>query len=106
MQARKPPRMPQPQRSRQHRRWACDGCAGLTEVMLTGGLAPGITLPCAAADAYRSLFPRVLVQNAKYYHLFPGDVEQVRGQADSRTALDSRTLQSLHTFQGSVKPIP
>ncbi len=75
--------MPQQQRSRQEQRWPCDGCAGLTEVMLTGGLAPGITLPCAAAIAYRSLFPRVLAQNAKYYQRFPGDVEQVPSLADS-----------------------
>lgn len=49
----------------------------LTEVMLTGGLPPGITLPCSAHDAYRSLFARVLQQNAKYYARFPGDVQQV-----------------------------
>ena len=52
--------------------------AGLTEVMLTGGLPPCIDSPCAAEEAYRHLFPRVLAQNRKYYKRFPGDVARAQ----------------------------
>jgi len=68
---------------------------GLTEVMLTGGLPPGITMPCAAEDAYRSLFPRVLAQNAKYYQRFPGDVEQVH-----------RIVKHLQSLPGGCAKLP
>ena len=39
--------------------------AGLVEVLLTGGLPPGIDEPCAAHNAYRSLFPKVMRQNGR-----------------------------------------
>lgn len=42
--------------------WSYHG-AGLVEVLLTGGLPPGIHLPCAAHDAYRALYLRVMRQN-------------------------------------------
>lgn len=50
---------------------------GLVEVLLTGGLPPGIDQPCAAHTAYRSLYPKVMRQNERYYQRFPGDVAQV-----------------------------
>ena len=34
-------------------------CAGLAEAFLTGGLPPGIHLPCAAQDAYRCALCRL-----------------------------------------------
>lgn len=50
----------------------------LTEVMLTGGLPPRIDAPCAAEEAYRHLYPRVIAQNHKFYKRFPGDVAKVQ----------------------------
>lgn len=52
--------------------------AGLTEVMLTGGLPPCIDSSCAADEAYRHLFPRVQAQNRKFYKRFPGDVARAQ----------------------------
>ncbi|KAG2483829.1 hypothetical protein HYH03_017352 [Edaphochlamys debaryana] len=51
---------------------------GLMEVLMTGGLPPGIRLPCAAPTAYAALHRRALAANAKYYERFPGDVEVVQ----------------------------
>lgn len=51
----------------------------LAEVLLTGGLPPGITQGCSAESAYHCLFRRVLSQNAKYYKRFPSDVPIVQG---------------------------
>lgn len=68
---------------------------GLTEVMLTGGLPPGISLPCAAHDAYRSLFSCVLQQNVKFYERFPGDVQQVH-----------RIVQHLGSLPGGYALLP
>ncbi|KAA6418622.1 MAG: peptidase family [Trebouxia sp. A1-2] len=50
----------------------------LTEVMLTGGLPPRIDSHCAAEDAYRHLYPRVIAQNHKFYKRFPSDVARVQ----------------------------
>jgi len=49
---------------------------GLKEVLITGGLAPCLALPCpAAADAvYEALLPRVVAQTAKFYTRFPQHV--------------------------------
>lgn len=65
----------------------CINCptTGLYEVMLTGGIPPGIDMPCSADTAYRALYKRVLTQNAKFYKRFPGDV-----------ALVQRIVQVLH----------
>ena len=52
--------------------------AGLTEVFLTGGLPPDVAQPCAAESAYRALYKRVLLQNAKYYARFPQDIALVQ----------------------------
>ncbi len=60
---------------------ACKPCllyAALTEVMLTGGLPPRIDSPCAAEDAYRHLYPRVIAQNHKFYKRFPSDIARVQ----------------------------
>ncbi len=72
---------------------------GLTEVFLTGGLPPDITQPCAAHSAYRSLYKRVLLQNAKFYTRFPEDVAQVQriveylaGQSDGGAKLPGGTM--------------
>ena len=46
--------------------------------MLTGGLPPCIDAPCAAAEAYHHLYPRVIAQNLKFYKRFPGDVAKVQ----------------------------
>lgn len=46
--------------------------------MLTGGLPPCIDAPCAAAEAYHHLYPRVIAQNQKFYKRFPGDVAKVQ----------------------------
>jgi hypothetical protein len=43
----------------------------LAEVLMTGGLPPGILAPCSAEDVYRRTFQRVLGQNAKFYARFP-----------------------------------
>lgn len=51
---------------------------GLMEALITGGLPPGIALPCSAEAAYRALHRRVLAANAKYYDRFPGDVQLVQ----------------------------
>ena len=45
---------------------------------MTGGLPPNVALPCAAHSAYRALYRRVLLQNAKFYARFPEDVAQVQ----------------------------
>ncbi|GLC38628.1 hypothetical protein PLESTB_000454000 [Pleodorina starrii] len=50
---------------------------GLMEVMITGGLPPGINQPCSAEAVYTALHNRVLAANAKYYERFPGDVDLV-----------------------------
>ncbi len=52
--------------------------AGLMEALITGGLPPGITLPCSAEAAYRALHRRVLAANAKYYDRWGGEVGTVR----------------------------
>lgn len=52
--------------------------AALTEVMLTGGLAPRIDSHKAAEETYTRLFPRIIAQNHKFYKRFPGDVAQVQ----------------------------
>ena len=41
-------------------------CAGLSQVMMTGGMAPGIGAKCAAEDAYRRLFRRVITQVSRF----------------------------------------
>ncbi len=51
---------------------------GLTEVFLTGGLPPDVAQPCPADSAYRALYRRVLLQNAKYYVRFPQDIKLVQ----------------------------
>ncbi|KAG7670248.1 hypothetical protein Ndes2437B_g06488 [Nannochloris sp. 'desiccata'] len=43
----------------------------LAEVLITGGLPPGISSPCSAENVYRRTFQRVLGQNAKFYARFP-----------------------------------
>ena len=44
---------------------------------MTGGIPPGIADACAAERVYRSLYRRVLTQNAKYYARYPDDVAHV-----------------------------
>lgn len=51
---------------------------GLTEVLTTGGIPPGVDQPCSADAVYASLFPRVVAQNERYYARFPGDVARVQ----------------------------
>ncbi|EFJ41741.1 hypothetical protein VOLCADRAFT_84021 [Volvox carteri f. nagariensis] len=81
---------------------------GLMEAIITGGLPPRISQPCAAEDVYRTLHKRVLAANAKYYERFPGDVELVGRivrylaaqpggsvQLPSGTKLTPRLLQTL-----------
>lgn len=51
---------------------------GLIEVMMTGGIPPGINMACSADAVYQATYERVLRQNAKYYKRFPGDVERVQ----------------------------
>ena len=43
----------------------------LAEVLITGGLPPGICSPCSAEDVYNRTFRRVLKQNDKFYARFP-----------------------------------
>ena len=50
----------------------------LQEVLLTGGLPPLVGEANAADGAYRSLFEKVRVQNAKFYMRFPEDKMAVR----------------------------
>ncbi|KAG1671871.1 hypothetical protein FOA52_003438 [Chlamydomonas sp. UWO 241] len=50
----------------------------LIEVLMTGGIPPGILEPCAAETVYRRLYKRVALQNARYYERFPGDVALVQ----------------------------
>ncbi|PNW85587.1 hypothetical protein CHLRE_03g193700v5 [Chlamydomonas reinhardtii] len=52
--------------------------AGLMEVLITGGLPPGISLPCSAETVYTALHKRVIAANHKYYDRFPNDVEQMQ----------------------------
>ncbi|EIE21357.1 alpha/beta-hydrolase [Coccomyxa subellipsoidea C-169] len=51
---------------------------GITEVLLTGGLPPGVGDPKATETAYKRLYRRVVGQNQKYYQRFPDDVEAVQ----------------------------
>lgn len=51
---------------------------GLMEVLITGGIPPGIDMPCSAETVYRHLAKRVLAQNAKFYQRFPEDVGRVQ----------------------------
>ncbi|PSC70862.1 Proline iminopeptidase [Micractinium conductrix] len=51
---------------------------GLVEVLMTGGIPPGIDQPCSAEDVYRRTFRRCLAQNKKFYQRFPMDVERVQ----------------------------
>ncbi|EFN50920.1 hypothetical protein CHLNCDRAFT_141711 [Chlorella variabilis] len=48
---------------------------GLVEVLITGGIPPGIAQPCCADDVYRRTYRRVMQQNHKFYQRFPMDVE-------------------------------
>jgi hypothetical protein len=80
--------------------------AGLTEVLTTGGIPPGIADACSAERVYSALFPRVLAQNAKYYSRFPGDVAVVQrivnylaGQLEGGLRLPSGTLLTPRAFQ-------
>ena len=50
----------------------------LAEVIMTGGLPPGISLPCAADEVYRRTFRRVLLQNSKFYSRFPAAEQRAR----------------------------
>lgn len=50
----------------------------LAEVLIAGGLPPGITSPCSADDVYRRTFGRVARQNAKFYSRFPAAAERAR----------------------------
>ncbi|KAI8467667.1 MAG: Alpha/Beta hydrolase protein [Monoraphidium minutum] len=47
---------------------------GLTDALLTGGVPPAVADACPAERTYRSLYKRVLLQNARYYARFPDDV--------------------------------
>jgi hypothetical protein len=67
-------------------------CAGLVEVLLTGGLPPGLSMPCSAERVYRCTFERVRQQNQKFYRRFPQDVAQV-GRA---VCLSEHTSRSVH----------
>ncbi|KAL4424352.1 hypothetical protein ABPG75_001653 [Micractinium tetrahymenae] len=51
---------------------------GLVEVLMTGGIPPGIAQPCSAEDVYRRTFRRCLQQNEKFYQRFPMDVERAQ----------------------------
>lgn len=48
---------------------------GLSEVFLTGGLAP---VGRNADEVYQAVFPRVIRRNEEYYAKFPEDVENIR----------------------------
>lgn len=52
---------------------------GLSEVFLTGGLAP---VGKTAEQVYQSLYPRVMKRNKAYYKKFPEDVANVHQIAD------------------------
>lgn len=52
--------------------------AALLEVLITGGLPPGITSRCSADDVYRKTYTRVLKQNSKFYSRFPLAEERAR----------------------------
>lgn len=39
----------------------------LIEVLMTGGIPPGISDACSADSVYKALFSRVIWQNKKYY---------------------------------------
>lgn len=43
----------------------------LAEVLMTGGIPPGISSSCSAEDVYSRTFRRVLRQNDKFYSRFP-----------------------------------
>lgn len=51
---------------------------GLTEVLMTGGIPPGIASPCSAEDVYRACVPRCIAQTHKFYERFPDDVARVQ----------------------------
>ncbi|KAK9837535.1 hypothetical protein WJX84_012436 [Apatococcus fuscideae] len=79
---------------------------GLTEVFLTGGLPPDVNQPCAAESAYRALYKRVLLQNAKYYARFPQDIALVQRivhyldqQPDGGAKLSNGSILRPRTFQ-------
>lgn len=79
---------------------------GLVEVLLTGGIPPGVDQGCSAKEVYRALGPRVLRQNVKYYQRFPGDVAQVQqivkflaAQPQGGLQLPSGTLLTPRLFQ-------
>lgn len=48
---------------------------GLSEVFLTGGLAPVLR---TADEVYQSVFPRIAHRNDSYYRKFPEDINSVR----------------------------
>ena len=54
----------------------------LYEVLMTGGLPPGISSQCSAEDVYRRTFQRVLGQNAKFYARFPAAVARAHRVVD------------------------
>lgn len=51
---------------------------GLVEVLMTGGIPPGVEQACCAEDVYRRTFRRCLRQNEKFYQRFPMDVERAQ----------------------------
>eukprot|EP00879_Flechtneria_rotunda_P017013 GHRR01017811.1.p1 GENE.GHRR01017811.1~~GHRR01017811.1.p1 ORF type:complete len:308 (+),score=89.67 GHRR01017811.1:772-1695(+) len=48
---------------------------GLAEVLMTGGVPPGILDACSADQVYGATYQRVLLQNQKYYSRYPADVQ-------------------------------
>lgn len=45
---------------------------------MTGGIPPGVDMPCSADSVYTATFQRVLTQNAKFYSRFPIAIERAQ----------------------------
>jgi pimeloyl-ACP methyl ester carboxylesterase len=67
---------------------------GLSEVLMTGGLPPGISLPCSAVDVYRRTFQRVLGQNSKFYARFPAAEHRARQVVSYLSSLPSGNIET------------
>lgn len=67
---------------------------GVREALITGGIPP-LWEGCSAEQVYRKLFPRVKLQNEKFYQRYPEDVDKVR-----------KIVQHLHDHKASTGDWP
>lgn len=91
--------------------------AGLTEVMITGGIPPGVDMACSAEVVYRALYKRVIILNERFYRRFPEDkevvariVQYIKSQPTGFIELPNgshltvRLLQTLGLSSATVRP--